>query len=223
MAESLIRCFYRFLHLLFLPYFPFCSARSCAPVPSPLSHSSSLSPSLPSPSAPLSPAAFIHPCHFVYSFLLCSCASDRAAGSVPAPILPFTLPCTLTVHFFFLFTGFFPPLPFFRFARNLNFRGHPPAILTAYFSHFTSHCIFLSASLTSSSTSTMVLLLLLGPPPPCSIPPFTLTDGSIDSLSDDIAQGRPGGRKTSLTSPEYLCVQYFDVCACASVRVRVCI
>lgn len=105
--------------LFFLPlYMLTCAARSVFPF--------FFSPSLvfypPSPSVPLSLSAFIHPCHFVFSFLLCSFASNTAASSLlllsslrDTPRLPPSNDVVFLTHFSVssfllqLFLPLFPP------------------------------------------------------------------------------------------------------------------
>lgn len=139
----------------------------------------------PPPSVLLALAAFIHPCHFVISFLLYSFASKTAASSLlrsfsyHSDTLLLSLPLIMHLFFFLLnFLFFFFPFPFScssssylpSFALHLLF---PPSFFLPPLSIY----IFLNVSLSLFFFS------------------FTLNDGSIDSLYDDIAQGQPQGRE----------------------------
>lgn len=132
--------------------------------------SCTLLPSSLSPSVPLLPAAFIHPCHFVSGFLLCSFASSLLHSSSSHPSFLFLLPVIM------------------HFSESTIF------LFSLFVSH-SSHCqtsiipsIFLCLALISFHTSLTASLHL-------SFPSFTLSDGSIDSLFDDIAQGQTRGIK----------------------------
>lgn len=143
-------------------------------------------PTPPAPSVLLSPASFIHPCHFVFGFLLFPSASNTDASSSlhsssrPSVILtrsslPLLILSSLSFYSFFCFSSSCPspsPLPLLSHLLYLS----PLHLL-----------IFLSSSLPSYISLNVSLSL--------SFFPFTLSDGSIDSFCDDIAQGQLRGRK----------------------------
>lgn len=136
-----------------------------------------------SPSVLLSLASFIHPCHVVFSFFLFCFASNTVAScSLHSSFYPICdtliLALPLMIHpFTHLFWFFFPllapavphslPLPHILFSLSPPIFLYTPLPPPIYFSTSLSLSFF----------------------------PFTLSDGSIDSLCDDIAQGQPQGTK----------------------------
>lgn len=155
----------------------------------------------PSPSVLLSLAAFIHPCHFVFSFLLYSFASNTAGSSLlhsssyPSVILSYSLPLMMRFSFFFyslyfsfLLQLFLPPFPCLTcIIPSIFFQPRSPSI---YFS--------MSLCFSSSFHSVWVMALLI--------------------LSVMILPKDNHREENLFNLPEYLCVQCFvRVCVCVCV------
>lgn len=111
----------------------------------------------PSPSVLLSLAAFIHPCHFVFSFLLYSFASNTAGSSLlhsssyPSVILSYSLPLMMRFSFFFthfIFLSCFSSSYLPSLASHVLF---PPSFFNPALPLYISQCLSVSLLLSIQS------------------------------------------------------------------------